>query len=597
MAEKKTPAVKYTSRDFDTIKTELVKHAQRYYPETYKNFGEASFGSLVLDSVAYVGDLMSFYLDYQVNELFMDTASEKTNVLRLASQLGYRYDGQPSTAGVVEVYALIPANSTGLGPDERYMPIVQSGTEIASDAGATFTIVEDVRFDKSSNQVVVGRVDDNGTPTHYAVKASADVVSGKNKIITITVGEYEKFKRVKILSSRLSEVISVVDAQGHEYFEVDYLSQDTIYKEIPQRDSAIADNAPSILRPFAVLRKFVVEKETGATYLQFGHGDSSEISTPSVAEPSKVALQLHARGYSTDQSFDPSKLLDTDKFGISPADTVLTITYRENDSSNVNAPVNSLNTMSSKKIRFLDSKDLSTSTMSSVEASLSVSNSSMIVGGMSSPTLDEIKINARDSFATQNRAVTKTDMEAMAYGMPAKYGAIKRCASRVPHGSRRTIEFYVISQGTDGKLATASSSLKKNLKVWLNKNKMINDSIAILDAKIMNFGIEFSIMVDSSENKYDVLNSAMNTLKAEMKEPLYIGESLQITDIYSILNKVRGVVDTRDVKIVNKTGVNYSPTSPSVNELLSADGLELHMPLNVVAEIKYPNSDIKGAVV
>ena len=75
MSYRKSP-IKYTSRDFDSIKRDLIEHAKRYYPDTYKDFNEASFGSLMLDTVSYIGDILSFYVDYQVNESFFDSAIE-----------------------------------------------------------------------------------------------------------------------------------------------------------------------------------------------------------------------------------------------------------------------------------------------------------------------------------------------------------------------------------------------------------------------------------------------------------------------------------------------------------------------------------------
>ena len=88
--KKKKSHIDYTSRDFNTIKRDLVEHARRYYPDVYKDFNEASFGSLLMDSVAYVGDILSFYLDYQANESFLDTANERQNVVSLTKQMGYK---------------------------------------------------------------------------------------------------------------------------------------------------------------------------------------------------------------------------------------------------------------------------------------------------------------------------------------------------------------------------------------------------------------------------------------------------------------------------------------------------------------------------
>ena len=96
-SKKKIKLINYTSRDYNSIKDDLVGYAKRYYSESFKDFNEASFGALVLDSVSYVGDVLSFYLDYQANESFLDTAIEYDNVIRLARQLAIsiRPPGRP----------------------------------------------------------------------------------------------------------------------------------------------------------------------------------------------------------------------------------------------------------------------------------------------------------------------------------------------------------------------------------------------------------------------------------------------------------------------------------------------------------------------
>jgi hypothetical protein len=597
MATKKKP-IKYTSREFDTIKSELVKYARRYYPDVYQDFTAASFGSIALDSVAYVGDMLSFYLDYQVNELFLDTATEYNNILKLGAQLGYHYKGRPGSVGIVDVFAIIPANSTGLGPDENYMPIMEAGSECASIGGTIFTFVDDVRFDDPKNEVVVARVNETtGIPTHYAVRATSEVISGKVKTAIKIIGPYEKFKKVKISNSSVSEVMSVVDSSGHEYFEVDYLSQNVVYRNVANRGSD-SNNVPSILRPFVVPRRFVTERLKNVTYLQFGHGSESELVQSSIAEPSEATLQLHGRNYVTDQSFDPSKLMSTDKFGVAPADTTLTIKYRVNNSTSVNASVGELSILKSKNLRFKDSTSLSSALMEEISNSLEVSNSAPIAGGLSIPDTTEIKRRIKDSFATQNRAVTRQDIEAVAYMMPLKYGAIKRCRVRKAHSctTSRNLEIYVLSEDKNGKLMTATDTLKQNLKLWLAEKKMMNDTIDIRDAKIVNFGIEFTVIAHPDENKYEVLNNAIRAIQKLMKEPLYVAEPLYITDIYNALNKVSGVVDARDVKIVNKAGTNYSSISVDIDIMLSADGLTVETPENVALEVKFPSSDIKGAI-
>ena len=330
---KKVP-IKYTSRDFSSIRNDLIDYAKRYYPDTYKDFSQASFGSLMIDTVSYVGDMLSFYLDYQVNETFLDSSVEFDNILRIAKQHGYKYQGSASTTGKVTFYALIPANSTGLGPDTRYFPILKKNSLVGSSAGSSFILLEDVRFDDPRNYIVAARVDEStGLPTHYAVKAYGDVISGKFDVQTVKIGAFEKFRKVVLGGNDIVEIISVFDSDGHEYFEVDYLSHDVIYKSVPNRDSNTRDNAPSLIRPFTAPRRFTVERNERNVILQFGFGSDSEIASPTLAEPSNVVLQRHAKNYVTDVSFDPSDLLGTDKLGIGPSDTDLTVRLRKSYTS------------------------------------------------------------------------------------------------------------------------------------------------------------------------------------------------------------------------------------------------------------------------
>jgi hypothetical protein len=96
--------INYTSRDFESIKTDLENYAKRYYPTTFKDFSEASFGALMLDLVAYVGDQLSFYADFQANESFLDSAIRYDNVIRLSETIGYKNQGVAKSTGQVAIY-------------------------------------------------------------------------------------------------------------------------------------------------------------------------------------------------------------------------------------------------------------------------------------------------------------------------------------------------------------------------------------------------------------------------------------------------------------------------------------------------------------
>lgn len=593
--QKKIVPINYTHREYESIREDLIDIAQRFYPDTFRDFSEASFGSLVLDAVAYVGDQLSFYLDYNVNETFLDTAYQYNNVIRHGRVLGYKYTGQASVYGQVAMFVLVPASSTGIGPDTNYIPVLKRGSRFTSEAGLNYVLTENIDFADPRNPVVVARVNTTtGAPTFYAIKAYGNVVSGFFGTETITVGSYERFKRIKLQTANIAEIISVTDSEGHEYFEVGYLSQDMVYKEIANNNYK-DDNVPSIIKPYLVSRKFTVERDRANTFLQFGSGKSGESNV--VADPQRVALEIFGKDYVTDTTFDPTKLSKNENFGIVPSNTTLTVSYRSNNPGESNLGVGSLNRVSNALMDFTDRSTLSNATLQTVVDSLEINNETPLVGATTSPNSTEIKRRVYDTFPTQDRAVTQADYENVAYRMPAKFGSIKRCSvQRDPDSMKRNLNMYVISEDQFGKLTTTNSTIKNNLKTWLNHYRMINDTIDILDPFIINLGIEFHAKPKSGVNKFNVLNDGIAALTEHFRTMFYIGEALYVTDIYSVLKDVDGILDVTKVKIINKTGGRYAETVFDINSNMSPDGTFLIAPKNCIFEIKFPPVDIKGKI-
>ena len=596
---KKVIPIKYTNRQFEGIRDDLIEHVKRYYPNTFKDFNETSFGSLVLDTVAYVGDILSFYLDYQVNESFLDTAVEYDNVVRLAQQLGYRFKGNPAASGYATFYIVVPARASGLGPDLDYVPILQYGTELATTAGTGYLLVQNVNFAASSNEIVVAKANANsGVPTHYAIKAKGRVVSGDLGVETRSVGAFQKFLKIPLAGIDITEVMSVRDSEGHEYFQVDYLSQDTIYQEVVNRGKH-GDTVTSILKPRVVPRRYTVEQIKGKTFLQFGHGSDTELisNTPAIADPSSVTLNFHGRRYVTDETFDPSNLMGTDKFGISPSNTTLTITYRANPRGKVNTAVDTLTDAVSPILRFKDANALSSKKRLDVVDSIEVTNDEPLVGNITLPNVEEIKRRALDVFATQNRAVTKQDYISTVYNMPPQFGGIKRCGIIRDHNSfKRNLNLYVVSENSQGNLAETNGTIKTNLKHWLNQKKMINDTIDILDARIVNFGVNFTAIGDYGYNKFTVLENGVSAIARAFNIKKEVGEFFYITDVYAALREVEGILDVVDVRISSKIGGGYSTYGFDFESRTSADGRSIAVPENVIFELRYPNRDVKGTV-
>jgi len=598
MPKKKNVNIKYTSRDFDSIKQDLVDHAQRYYPDNYKDFTTPSFGTMVLDSVAYVGDVLSYYLDYNVNESFLDTSIEFDNIRKHARSLGYNFHGTPSSYGVISLFVLCPANANGTAPDTSYLPIVRRGASFTSTTGGNYALTEDVIFNSSKNEFVAARFNDStGATTHFAVKAFGQVQSGIFEVAEIDLNNsaFKKFRKIRIGDANITEVYSVIDSNGNKFYEVDNLAQEVVFIETTNQ-TAFSDGVRSILKPFVATRRFTIEQDDAGTYLQFGYGSEDE-DTTGIVDPSKIAIKMHGKKQITNNSFDPTKLLSTNKFGISPYNTTLKVIYRTNDPNSINAPSLSVNSVAFAEFSFENESELVATKINFVRSSLEISNEKPITGFNHDLTNEELKVRAKTHYSTQNRAVTKQDYESIVYQMPPKFGAVKRAnIINDPSSTNRKIDIYVISEDNDKKLSATNTIIKNNIKNWLTNYIPLNDSVEIKDAIIINYGIEFVVQYDRNYDPNTVLFNCKKSIEDFLNDVSYIGEPLYLTRFYEVLNKTVGVIDVKKVSLNNKSNGRYSAISLNFNKIVSRDGTYFKVPKNVILELKYPDLDIKGTV-
>lgn len=587
--------INYTSRDFNSIKSDLEEHAKRYYPDNFKDFSENSFGSFMLDTVSYIGDMLSFYLDYQVNESFLDTAVEYSNIRKLAGQEGYSGNVVSSVVALCSFYIIVPAASTGLGPDYAYIPILKKGATISS-ANNTFLLHDDVDFSDAKNEVVAARFSDQtGKPTFYAIRAQGVVVSSNRKRVLKNVGEFERFKKIKVGETSISDIISIVDSDGNEYFKVNHLAQDIIYIDTTNKNAKL-DGVPSILKRKIVPRRFITTREVDGFYIQFGSGSEETVETTSITEPQQAVLNFIGRPYITDSSFDPSEMLGTKSMGVSPSNTTLSIVYEENDSQEVSIAPGELSRISEYEMVFPNrSRTSSITKESSVIQSIEVANDEQISHDTTPMSSEEIKTAAMAAKFTQLRAVTRQDYESLAYLMPKRFGSIKRATIiNDPSATNRRLSFYVVSADSSGNLQITNTTVKSNLRTWLQSNKMLNDMLDIYDARIVNFGFDFKVVVDPTQDKIEVLSRAITRLKRDFAEKLHIGEPFYLTSVFNSLNKVDGIIDTLEVKPKLITGNGYNTAPISMEQLKSKDGTYLIPSRNMVLEIKNFDKDISG---
>ena len=592
------PIINYTNRDFASIKRELVDYAQKYYPETFRDFNEASFGSLLLDMVSYVGDIMSFYTDYQANESYLETALEFSNVLKISKQMGYNYKPNASSFGEVSFFVTIPTITGTTSPNYEYAPILKKGSSFSSSSGQIFTLVEDVDFSNTTDIVIVASSNAQGTsPTRFALKAKGVVVSGETSTQAFTINEYKKFLKLSLFDQNITEVISVFDSQGNNYYEVDHLSQDVIYVPILNTTTS-KEFAKNIYKPISVPRRFTTEHNLAGLTIQFGYG--TDDNEEKFLDPTSMSLDIFGKNYITEKSFDPVVFTKTSKLGLVPSNTVLTVIYRRNTARTVSAPVETINSPVNISMSFTNESSLILSEKNSVVESLELTNEKQISGDLSRISAEEVKIRAKGAYMSQNRAVTKDDYIALCYNMPSNFGVIQKAQLMRDETSfnGKNLNLYVLSSTTLGTLTQTDNIVKQNLRNWINQYKMIGDTIDILDARIINLQIDFSLTAFTNVNKYDVITTCISTLSNFYSSYTYdIGEPFKISEVYKILNNIPSVIDTKLVTVTQKTGAGYSNYEVQYEDLISKDGRYLIPPENAVFEFKYVAQDITGEVV
>ena len=597
--------IDYTKKGFNEIKADLKKYIERYYPNTYQDFNQSSFGSMMLDLVSYVGDQLHYYLDHNANEANPVFAKETENVFQGLAALGAKPNLVNLTTGYIDVYYPVPSDPLAVGIDLNYILTSHAGSKYRSEGGNMFTQMEDVVVNASNSEIIGHKTTTDGSKiSYFLLKVKIPVVSGETKTYTVDVGSYRKFLKIEIPDEGVTEILKIEDSNKNEYFEVDHLAQNVIYKPIidPSSETKTISTTNSRLKPVPVPRRFIVERGLNRAHVVFGYGSDDDLKTNSVADPSKVAINATAKSYVSTPKMDPSNLLSSNKLGVAPQDTTITITYRNNSTSNSNAAVGTVNQVADAIISFNNEQLLDAAKVSFIRENLQVFNEEPINGNVSIPNTEELKKRYMGSYSAQGRAVTKQDYISSVYSMPANYGAIKRAAIiRDTNDLRRNLNMYLISEGADGKFQVPSMLMKQNVKTWLNSVRMVSDSIDIFDANIINLGIEIKAQVALNVNAQTALANIKRKIYDElMVIPPDIGEPFYISEVYRILRSIPEVahVPQRDGVVIRPLvgGGSYSSYSYDISSNISLDESYLYIPENSIWEIKFID-DIKGTII
>jgi len=607
--------IKYVNKDFGDLRNALVEYTKTYFPSTYNDFSPSSPGMLFLEMSAYVGDVLSFYLDNQIQENFIQYARQQNNLYTLAYMLGYR----PKVTGVavvdVDIYQQIPSISTpsGYAPDYRYSVFINNNTVLKSSlAGTTDFIIQDtVDFAFSSSldptQVSILTIDTvTNQPEFYLLRKTRKAISANIQTTTFTFGAPQRFQTVEINSTDIVGILDIIDSGGDEWYEVPYLGQEMIYDNIKNNGSD-AGEVPYLLQLLKAPRRFVTRFTSPTTLqIQFGAGTTtSNIEEEIIPNPTNVGNSLNPVDNNLTTAYDPANFLYTSTYGIAPSSTTLTVRYLTGGGVAANIPANAFTGISNTSNVTTPNPAIPDAGLATdVRNSVTAQNPTAATGGSDGDTSEEIKQNSLAAFGAQLRTVTQDDYLVRAMSLPSQYGSLSKIYAEpeklenlLPGESLSSTNLYVLAYDNNKRLKNASISLKNNLKTYLSQYRIVNDSIKIRDGFIINIGVDFDIIVLPNYNNNDILFKCISAVKSYFEiDKWQINEPIILKDIYVMLDRIDGVQTVKNVYITNKCGPNYSVYAYDV---IGATQNNVIYPSvdPMIFEVKYPDSDIKGRVV
>jgi hypothetical protein len=615
--------IKYVNKDFNELRIALIEYSKTYFPSTYNDFTQTSPGMLFMEMSAYVGDVMSFYLDNQIQENFIQYARQQNNLYTLAYMLGYRPKVTGAATTTIDFYQQVPSLLSGstYSPDYNYALYIAKNTTVQSNLIGTsnFLVQDAIDFSFSSandpTTVTIYSLDNiSNTPTFYLLKKSRQAISANIKTKTFSFGPPTQYPTVEIEDSSIVQILDITDSDGNTWYEVPYLAQEMIFDTIKNSNpnnpntSGDANDTPYLLQLKKEPRRFVSRFTTPTTLqIQFGAGtNTSNNEEEIIPNTDNIGLGLPYKRSLLTTAFSPSNFLYTDTYGISPSNTTLTVRYLTGGGVTSNISANIISSISNKGNIKFQTNNLDPVLSQTVFNSVAVNNPIGASGGQDGDTPEEIRLNSLSTFSTQLRSVTQDDYLIRALSLPSEYGTIakayvesEKIQNVLPGETPSTLNLYVLAFDNNKKLKTASSALKQNLSTYLSQYRIVNDSIKIKDAFIINIGVDFDIIILPEYNNNEVIFNCIQALKDYfIINKWQINEPIILKDLYIILDKITGVQTVKNVNIVNKAGVNlgYSPYAYDIPGATQNNNVYPSID-PMIFEVKYPDIDIKGRVV
>lgn len=622
----------YLSKTFTDFRQNFIEFAKAYYPNTYADFNEASPGMMFIEMASYLGDVLSFYIDNQFKENLMAYAEQPENVVTIAQFLGYKPRMSQTASTTIDLSMIVPrkldTTTNKFVPDDMFLPQLEQGSSFTTNTPARtrFILTEPVDFRNYSEfDVTVASTTTNNEPAEFIVeRRGVTVLAANRKTIDFGFGTAQRFSTVVMPDEDIIGIESVVDTAGNTWYEVDYLAQDVIMDEVDSApDSVNVNGAKYKLRLKKVPRRFVTRLNRDLRMeLLFGSGETNDSDLDVLVDSRQIANEQYGNIIQNsigNVALNNVNFLNNTAFGLTPSNTTLTVTYLVGGGVSSNAPANTIVNVENLIVR--NSTNSLTASQRAIFnnalQSIQVINTTTATGGGDGESIEEIRQNALAFFNAQNRVVTAEDYVMRTLSLPSKYGKIaKAFAVRdeqinsillqddptfVNNPVRPyAVNLYTLGYTNDGKLTELNNVIKDNLKLYLEQFRILTDEINIVDAFVVNIGVNFDVIAFKNYNLNDVATRCIDVVQDYFDITKWnINQPIVLADLTYQLGAVEGVQAVTDLRIVNKylaqDGNEYQPYKYDISAA-TENGIIYPSLDPCIFEIKYPDTDIKGNI-
>ncbi|CAB4125210.1 hypothetical protein UFOVP54_82 [uncultured Caudovirales phage] len=591
--------IKYVNKDFGDFRSQLIEYAKNYFPDSYNDFSPSSPGMMFIEMAAYVGDVLSFYQDTQLQETYIQHAKNPANLYNLAYMMGYR--PKTTTPSEVDIEVSHVVGASGGNPDWTQALNIPAYTRLKSTVAdqVNFFIEKPINFTFSSsydNTEVTVETLQSGNPSQFRLTKTAKAISGELKTVTQAITSVEKFKTITIDDTNIIGVLSVTENNGATiWYEVPFLGQDTVFIDNTNNETD-KQTVPYSLTLQRVPRRFVTRfTATGQLQIQFGAGIAGQDDSVLTPDPTNVGFGTNQGVKRIDYAYDPSNFLSTKSYGLAPSNTTLTIKYLVGGGVAANAPANTINTL--------------VSAITDPTNSLTFNNPLAAAGGRDGDTVDELRENSLRAFNEQGRAVTLQDYTVRALSMASKYGSIAKIyatqdqltnpnstTDSIIDSNPLSLSMFTLAYDNNKNLTPATSTLKSNLKTYLSEYMILSDALNIKDAFIVNIGVTFDIIVKPNFSGRDVLLACTNRLKDHFDITKWnINQPINLSSIYTLLDQEKGVQTVQKIEVINNVGGTYSQYAYDIQGA-TRNNIVYPSYDPCIFEVKFPDTDIKGRI-